>query len=135
MKKNEFISKLAEDISQEEAALADAILLVAEKYGKFDDGDTGIWIEYESAEDNEEKEIGVHCMNCILYAGDGVCKILKMQVEDFGKCRFAMIPDGVVVPEMEEEDEMEEDSEDEMSRLVAILRDLITEEGGRNELQ
>lgn len=133
--KQEEVSKVAPDLSEEEAALADAITQVAEKYGKFDDGDTGIWIEYESADENDDKEIGVHCMNCVLYEGEGVCKILKMQVEDFGKCRFALIPDGVVVPEMEDDEEEDDDNEDAMSALISIIRNLITEQGGSNELQ
>jgi hypothetical protein len=31
-----------------------------------------------------------------LYDGNGVCKIIAQKVEEEGKCRFAIIPDGVV---------------------------------------
>lgn len=118
------VTKVAEDLAEEEAALSDALLAIAEKYGKFNEDGTGIWAGYEDAEENEEKEIGVHCMNCTLYEGNGVCKILAMQVEDFGKCRFAIIPDGLVSMKEEDEDDDDED-EDAMSTLISIIRDLL----------
>lgn len=124
------INKAAEDLAEPEAALADALVAVAERFGPFDLEGTGIWVEYESAEDNEEKSIGVHCKNCVLYSGEGVCKILGQKVEDYGKCRFALIPDGLVSPEMEDEDEMEEDDEeqDSVSALISMLRELFNKE-------
>ena len=90
------IYKVAEDLAEEEAALADALTLIAQLYGKFNEDATGIWAGYESAEENEVKDIGVKCSNCVLYEGNGVCKIIAQKVEDEGMCRFAVIPDGVV---------------------------------------
>ena len=101
------VSKVAEDLAEEEAALADALVEIARVYGKFNEDETGIWAGYESAEDNEVKDIGVKCSNCVLYEGNGVCKIIAQQVEDDGMCRFAVIPDGLVMPEADEEDDME----------------------------
>lgn len=130
MKKD--INKVAEDLAEPEAALAEALVVVAERFGPFDGEDTGIWVEYESAEENDEKSIGVHCSNCALYSGEGVCKILSQKVEEYGKCRFALIPDGLVKPEMEDEDEdeMEEDDDekDSVSTLISILRELFNKE-------
>lgn len=121
----EKVSKVAEDLAEPEAALAEALVMVAERFGPFDGEDTGIWVEYESPEENEEASIGVNCKNCVLYEGEGVCKILGQKVEDYGKCRFALIPDGLVTPEMEEEDEEEGYEEDSMSNLVSMIRDLL----------
>jgi hypothetical protein len=121
----ENVEKVAEDLAEPEAALADALVVVAERFGPFDAEDTGIWVEYETAEENEEKSIGVHCHNCVLYAGDGVCKILSQKVEHYGKCRFALIPDGLVSPEMEDEEEEDDDEENSMSSLISIIRDLL----------
>ena len=134
--KGDFMEKMAEDLTEDEAMLAEALVRIAGQYGKFDEDGSGIWAGYEPAEENDDKEIGVHCMNCVLYEGEGVCKILAMQVEDFGKCRFAIIPDGVVIPEMEEEDDEEEDDseEDAMSMLISMLRDLLTTQGDNNEV-
>jgi hypothetical protein len=105
------ISKVAEDLAEEEAALADALVTIARKFGKFNEDETGIWAGYESAEENDVKDIGVKCSNCVLYEGNGVCEIIAQEVEDDGMCRFAIIPDGVVTPE---EDDMEDEMEDEM---------------------
>lgn len=90
------ISKMAEDLAEEEAMLADALLAIVAMHGKFNEDENGIWAGYDSPEDNEVKDIGVKCSNCVLYQGNGVCKIIAQQVQDEGKCRFAVIPDGVV---------------------------------------
>jgi hypothetical protein len=87
---------VAEDLAHEEAMLADALIAIAQMHGKFNEDKTGIWAGYDSPEENEVKDIGVKCSNCVLYEGNGVCKIIAQQVEDEGKCRFAVIPDGVV---------------------------------------
>jgi starvation-inducible DNA-binding protein len=83
-------------IVAEEQDLAAALLEIAEKHGKFNEDRTGIWAGYTPAAENEYKEIGVKCINCVLYEGPGVCKIIAQPIEDDGKCRFAVIPDGVV---------------------------------------
>ena len=121
----ENVEKVAEDLAEEEAALADALVTIASNYGKFNEDETGIWAGYDSPEENEVKSIGVKCGNCVLYEGDGVCKIIAQQVEDEGKCRFAVIPDGLVSPEMEDEEEEDDDEEDSMSSLISIIRDLL----------
>ena len=90
------LSKVAEDLAEEEAMLADALTAIARIYGKFNEDATGIWAGYDSPEENDVKEIGVKCSNCVLYEGNGVCKIIAQKVEDEGVCRFAIIPDGVV---------------------------------------
>jgi hypothetical protein len=122
----ENVEKVAEDLSEEEAALADALVTIASNYGKFNEDETGIWAGYDSPEENEVKSIGVKCSNCVLYEGDGVCKIIAQQVEEEGKCRFAVIPDGLVMPEMDDEYEEEDDEEENsMSTLISMIRDLL----------
>lgn len=83
-------------LTPDEQALADSLTSIAAKYGKFNEDETGIWAGYEAAKDNVVAHIGVKCSNCALYEGNGVCKIIAQKVEDGGKCRFAVIPDGVV---------------------------------------
>lgn len=83
-------------IVAEEQDLAAALLEIAAKHGKFNEDRTGIWAGYTPAAENEYKEIGVKCINCVLYEGPGVCKIIEQPIEDDGKCRFAVIPDGIV---------------------------------------
>ena len=110
------IEKQEGNLVEEEAMLAMALVEIAERYGKFNEDGSGIWAGYEPAEENDDKEIGVKCANCVLYLGNGICKIIEQQVEEEGKCRFAVIPDGLVQGyEEDEEDEGEEDEDMEMS--------------------
>lgn len=93
------VDKPADKISnlvEEERDLANALLMIAKKYGKFNEDGTGIWAGYDSAAKNEVKNIGVKCSNCVLYVGGSTCSIISSSVEPEGKCRFAIIPDGVV---------------------------------------
>lgn len=84
------------NLAAEEAALHDALAYIASVYGKFDEDYDGIWAGYDSPAENDVKDIGVKCANCTLYQGEGVCTIIKQTVQENGKCRFAIIPDGVV---------------------------------------
>jgi hypothetical protein len=120
------VYKVAEDLAEEEAALADALVTIARNYGKFNEDETGIWAGYESAAENKVKDIGVKCSNCVLYEGDGVCEIIAQKVEDEGMCRFAIIPDGVVKPE-EEDDDMDDeiDKSTESSLADEVIENLL----------
>jgi hypothetical protein len=80
----------------EESDLAEALIEIADKYGKFNEDATGIWAGYTPPAENNVRGIGVKCSNCVLYMGNGSCRIIELEVEDEGKCRFAVIPDGVV---------------------------------------
>lgn len=111
--KSDHMGEQAAYLADEEEMLAMALVAIAEKYGKFNEDGSGIWAGYESAEENDDKDIGVHCHNCVLYQGNGVCKIIEGVVEDMGKCRFAVIPDGLVMPN-DDEQESEESSEEDM---------------------
>ena len=113
------INKVAEDLDEQEAVLADLLIAITQRYGKFNEDSIGVWAGYDSAEENDVADIGVKCANCVLYEGEGACKIVAHAVEPEGKCRFAIIPDGVVQLEEGEtmgnemeEDEMEEDEEE-----------------------
>lgn len=96
---------VASAVIEEEQALADALVSITQRYGKFNSDDTGVWAGYESADENELAEIGVKCANCILYEGGTSCKIIAAEVEPGGYCRFALIPDGVVTQLVEQSTE------------------------------
>lgn len=82
----------------EEQELADALQLIADKYGKFNDDNTGIWAGYTPASENEDNaKIGVKCGNCVFFNAPNGCSIIVAEVEDGGLCRFAVLPDGAVV--------------------------------------
>lgn len=99
---------LASVVIQEEQDLADALIAITRKHGKFNSDDMGVWAGYESAAENENLETGVKCANCILYEGGTSCKIIAAEVEPGGYCRFALIPDGVVKSKEEVEESTEE---------------------------
>jgi hypothetical protein len=91
---------LYEQLSDPEKQFHDSLVSIAENYGPLNAEETGIWIGYETAAQNEEASIGVMCGNCSLHyeKEDGVlgCKILSYQIEEMGKCRLAAIPPGYV---------------------------------------
>jgi hypothetical protein len=86
------------ELVPEERDLADALIKIADKYGKFNEDQTGIWADYHSAEDNPYAAMGVKCGNCVLYRGGTECAIIAFKVEPEGYCRFAVLPDGAVDP-------------------------------------
>ena len=104
----------------EESDLAEALIEIADKYGKFNEDATGIWAGYTPPEENNVRGIGVKCSNCVLYMGNGQCRIIELEVEDEGKCRFAVIPDGVVDVGVLEGEKLgnEIQSEEELAQLA-----------------
>jgi hypothetical protein len=81
-----------------EQALKEALLGVVAKHGTFDESGCGIWAAYDPAISNEVQNIGVMCDNCVMYQGGNKCRIVNLpdKIEAKGKCRFAVIPDGIV---------------------------------------
>jgi hypothetical protein len=92
-------SMTASALVPEEQDLANAILSVVEKHGKFNEDGVGVWAGYTPAAENEDAKIGVICANCVFYQeteeGD-VCQIVALEIEDLGKCRLAVIPDNLI---------------------------------------
>jgi len=84
------------NLDKEEADLRDALLKIVARHGKFNEDSEGVWAGYTPAIENEIARIGVKCSNCVFFQGEGKCKIIDMAVESEGKCRFAVIPPGVV---------------------------------------
>jgi hypothetical protein len=82
----------------EEQDLAKALIEIADKYGKFNEDQTGIWADYHEPEDNPYAEMGVKCGNCVLYRGGEECAVVAFKVDPEGYCRFAVLPDGAVDP-------------------------------------
>jgi hypothetical protein len=81
----------------EEQDLADALLEIVSKHGKFDADNTGVWAGYDSAEKNAENAaIGVKCGNCVFWEAPNGCKVIQATTEEGGLCRFAILPDGSV---------------------------------------
>jgi hypothetical protein len=92
----------------EERELAEALVKIVNKHGKFNNDKIGVYPEYESAEENSHISEGITCANCILYEGGTSCKILSIPVEANGYCNFALIPDDLIIDEEESETNQEE---------------------------
>ena len=83
-----------------ELEFANALLTIAQKYGKLANNDgKGIWVGYTPAEENDNKEMGIMCGNCYLKESENACRIVAQAIEPGGLCRLAAIPDGVVKKE------------------------------------
>lgn len=113
-KKNSSTDMSKMKMAAAEREFANALLAIAQKYGKLSDNDgNGIYVGYVPKEENDNYEIGVRCENCVLHESDSVCKIIKQRIEPGGYCRLAAIPDGVVGNSKNEDDEdMEDEPED-----------------------
>ena len=86
------------ELVPEEQDLARALIQIADKYGKFNEDETGIWADYHEPEDNPYAAMGVKCGNCVLYRGGQECAVVAFKVDPEGYCRFAVLPDGSVDP-------------------------------------
>jgi hypothetical protein len=84
-------------LGPQERTFAESLMSIAQSYGKFDEDGEGVWAGYDTPSENKVKDIGVKCANCVLWEGGTVCAIIALPVEAEGKCRLAVIPDGVVV--------------------------------------
>jgi hypothetical protein len=101
-------------MSAAEREFANALLSIAQKYGKLSNNDgNGIWVGYVSRKDNDNYDIGVRCENCVLHESEYVCKVVKNRIEPGGYCRLAAIPDGLVSSPEKSDDDEEEDTGEE----------------------
>ena len=106
----EKVTKAYTMLDDSEKAFHDALVSVANKYGKFSN-DTPIYAGYEPAVENENILKGIVCGNCSFWQGDGVCQIVAGEIEYNGYCRLAAIPSQLVnsdAPEVEVEEEEKE---------------------------
>jgi hypothetical protein len=91
--------ELYSQLEGDEKALVDAMLGVVQEYGKFGSEGSNVFINYMPPAQNEDKEIGVKCGNCVFHVPteDGIeCSAVDVEIEDGGLCRLSMIPPGLV---------------------------------------
>jgi hypothetical protein len=87
---------MLDQLDPEERMFANAVIAIAEKYGKFNSDSQGVWVEYIPQSENDNYDIGVKCQNCVFHETDKICKIIEGEIEPGGYCRLAVIPDGLV---------------------------------------
>lgn len=84
------------DLNPAEQDLAVALEEIVARHGLMNDEPGHIHPAYDPPENNPEAAIGVSCANCFFFEAPNTCAIVEAFVEPMGKCRFAVIPDGVV---------------------------------------
>ncbi|MFM9026803.1 MAG: zincin-like metallopeptidase domain-containing protein, partial [Bacteroidota bacterium] len=109
------------DLDKEEADLRDALRKIVKRHGKLDEDGDGIWAGYYPPEKNPVAGIGVKCANCVFYKGGTSCEILALEVHPEGKCRFAVIPNGVVKGDVVAKKDYEIESEMELNEFMEDL--------------
>jgi hypothetical protein len=91
--------ELYSQISGDEKALVDAMVLIVTQSGKFQSEGSSINAGYDNAANNPNLDIGVKCGNCVFHMNEGAniqCSAIEQDIEDGGACRFAAIPPGLV---------------------------------------
>lgn len=91
--------KLYSQISGDEKALVDAMVLIVTERGKFQSEGSQVNAGYDNAANNPNLAIGVKCGNCVFHMGEGAdieCSAIEQDIEENGACRFAAIPPGLV---------------------------------------
>jgi len=91
----EKVAKAYSMLDDSEKAFHDALVSVAERYGKFSN-ETPVYAGYESALENENILKGIVCGNCSFWKGEGVCEIVAGEIEYNGYCRLAATPSQLV---------------------------------------
>jgi hypothetical protein len=95
----EVTQTLYSQLEGDEKALVDAMLGVVNEFGKLGSETSNVYVNYTPAAQNEDKEIGVKCGNCVFHmmTEDGIeCSAIDADIEEDGVCRLSMIPPGLV---------------------------------------
>lgn len=111
------------DLDKEEADLRDALRKIVKRHGKLDEDGDGIWAGYYPPEKNPVAGIGVKCANCVFYKGGTSCEIIAMEVHPEGKCRFAVIPNGVVKGDVADKKDIDTESDFEMDQFLKDMEE------------
>jgi hypothetical protein len=107
-------------LTDQEKAFHDSLVNIANSFGPFDQESSGIWVGYETPEENEDARIGVKCQNCTLFMENGGCMILSYKVQPGAKCRLAVIPPNMVEMGQEEEKEFVRDMMEDMGKADSV---------------
>jgi hypothetical protein len=100
MKKlKEVTDSLYQQVEGDEKALVDSMLGVVQEFGKFGAEGSNVFVNYLTPDENDDKEIGVKCGNCVFHqmTDEGIeCSAVAGEIEEDGVCRLSMIPPGLV---------------------------------------
>lgn len=98
-----------------QSSLYEALEMVVEEHGKFDQTTGNRGAHYVGAESNPFNEAGMNCGNCVFYEGGGRCEIVEGSVEAGAVCKFWIIPEDLI-----SSDEKMEHTEEEKSLFEEV---------------
>jgi hypothetical protein len=113
-------SNLYDMLTDQERAFHDSLTDIAKRFGPFDQPSSGIYVGYETPEENEDASIGVKCENCTLYMESGACMILSYKVQPGAKCRLAVIPENKIEMTGAEERQFVRDMMESMDKADSV---------------
>lgn len=93
-------SKMYDEFDTRQRMIASALLEVTHEAGVFTQGLGASGAHYISAEDNPFKSQGLYCEHCYFYQ-QGKCAIVEGSIEEYGLCKFWVIPEGKITMEVE----------------------------------
>lgn len=80
-----------ESLTPRQQAMYDALEIITEAFGVFDQSSGPDGAHYMSEDQNPFAEEGLMCSNCAFYQGDGLCEIVDGEVADMGLCKLWVI--------------------------------------------
>jgi hypothetical protein len=92
--------KMNDEFNTTQRMIASALLEVTHEAGVFTQGLEASGAHYISAEDNPFKSQGLYCEHCYFYQ-QGKCAIVGGVIEEYGLCKFWVIPEGKIAMEAE----------------------------------
>jgi hypothetical protein len=99
-------------LTETQQALVDDLIEIADEYGKFTWGIDGDGAHYAPAADNPFKAQGIVCRNCVFYSEESnSCTIVEGSIEPEAICKFWVIENEELSPEIDQPMDDEEEEE------------------------
>jgi hypothetical protein len=102
---------MEEGLSQRQQDMYEMYEAIAQRYGKFSQGEDADGAHY--MEENPFVQNGISCANCVFYEGGKGCEIVDGEIEPNAICKLWIIKNELLGVDPED-DSQEDDSEDEM---------------------
>lgn len=85
-----------ENLQPRQKALYQALEIVAEAFGDFDQSSGANGAHYMAADDNPFVEEGLMCANCVFYEGGQRCEIVQGQIDPLALCKLWIIDENLL---------------------------------------
>lgn len=107
-------------LTEKQQELIDGLVEITDEYGKFGWGIDGDGSHYTPAENNPFKAEGLVCKNCVFFAHESYsCSIVSGKIDEEAICKFWIIENEELNPEIPMEDDPEEEEPEEEESAAA----------------